>query len=189
MEKNPNLQSPSSDSWNWKELLKIILLSLVIVVPFRLFIAQPFMVDGASMYPTFEDGNYLIVDEISYRFTEPQRGSVVVFQYPKEPKKALIKRIIGLPGEIVTLTDGKVTITSSVYPEGLVLEEPYVEWPKAETLTYTLGQNEYFVMGDNRLQSADSRIWGAMPKENIIGRPLLQFLPPAFLPGDYTNKL
>ena len=172
----------------WKELLKLVLLAVVVVVPFRLYIAQPFIVDGASMEPTFHTGNYLIVDEITYQFREPERGSVLVFRYPKDPKKHFIKRIIGLPGEMVSIKDGVVTITSSEHPSGLVLDEPYVELEKKETLSYTLGIGEYFVMGDNRAQSADSRIWGAVPEKNIIGRPIIELFPPAFLPGDARNS-
>lgn len=171
----------------WKELGKLILLALIIVVPFRLYIAQPFVVDGASMDPTFKNGHYLIVDELSYHFKDPERGSVVVFRYPKDPSKSFIKRVIGLPGEIVSIKDGAVTITSSEHPQGLVLDEPYVELVKKDTLSYTLGQGEYFVMGDNRLQSADSRLWGPVPRDNIIGRPIIRFFPPALFPGEYSE--
>ncbi len=188
MEKNSKNQIVTPKSfWDWKELLKLAVLSIVIVVPFRLWIAQPFVVEGASMYPTFKDGDYLIVDELSYRFETPERGSVLVFKYPKDPSKSFIKRIIGLPGEIVSIKEGRVTITSSQYPEGLVLDEPYVEWTKADTLSYTLGQGEYFVMGDNRAQSADSRLWGPVPTSDIVGRPFLRALPFGFFPGNHPT--
>lgn len=187
-----NSPAPSSetkrDEWNWREILKLVIISAVIVLPFRYFIAKPFVVEGASMYPTFKNGHYLIVDELSYRFTEPKRGSVVVFRYPKDESKSFIKRIIGLPGEIVSIREGKVTITSSAYPEGLTLKEPYIELPKSDTLTYTLGEGEYFVMGDNRAQSADSRIWGPVPEKDLIGRPILRVVPFGFLPGDHSEK-
>jgi len=176
----------SNPSGFWKELVKLTLISILIVVPFRLFIAQPFIVDGASMDPTFETGDYLIVDEISYRFKTPDRGSVVIFKYPKDPKRSFIKRIIGLPGEIIAISDGVVTIINSEHPDGFVLEEPYVELEKEDNLNFVLGENEYFVLGDNRLGSADSRIWGAMPAENIIGRPIIRFFPPAIFPGHYS---
>lgn len=166
-----------------KELFKLILIAVIVVVPFRLYIAQPFIVDGASMDPTFEDGEYLIVDEISYRFKEPSRGEVLIFKYPKDTSKYFIKRIIGLPGETVRLDGGKVTIVNSAHPQGLTLEEPYVEFAKNENLRFDLGEKEYFVMGDNRLQSADSRLWGSVPEANIIGRPILRFLPPTLFPG------
>ena len=103
----------------WTELGKLFLIAIVIVIPFRIFIAQPFIVDGASMDPTFEDGQYLIVDEISYRFSDPERGSVLIFKYPKDTKKYFIKRVIGLPGEKVLIEDGIVTIFNQENPSGL----------------------------------------------------------------------
>ncbi|OHA89461.1 MAG: signal peptidase I [Candidatus Zambryskibacteria bacterium RIFCSPHIGHO2_02_FULL_43_14] len=171
----------------WKELIKLILLSLLIVVPFRLYIAQPFIVDGASMDPTFETGDYLIVDEISYRFKTPERGSILIFKYPKDPRKSFIKRIIGLPEETVSLSAGLVTIINTQNPEGFVLDEPYVKLHKQDSVDYVLGIGEYFVMGDNRLGSADSRIWGPVPEENIIGRPIIRLLPPTLFPGNVTQ--
>ena len=165
------------------------MLSLVVVVPFRMFIAQPFVVDGASMDPTFETGDYLIVDELSYRFQTPARGSVLIFRYPRDPRKSFIKRVIGLPNETVSIADGKVSIINAEYPDGLALDEPYVKLTKRDTVNYVVGPEEYFVMGDNRLESADSRVWGPVPEQNVIGRPIIRFFPPAFLPGDSTQRL
>jgi signal peptidase I len=172
-----------------RELIKLVFISLLVVVPFRLYIAQPFIVDGASMTPTFDTGDYLIVDELTYHFSTPERGSVLVFKYPKDPKKSFIKRVIGLPRETVSISNGKVTIINSEHPEGIVLNEPYVKLTKNDTLSYTLNEGEYFVMGDNRLGSADSRIWGPVPENNIIGRPILRVYPPTFLPGDGSDYL
>ena len=171
----------------WKELIKLIFLSLVIVVPFRLYIAQPFIVDGASMDPTFETGDYLIVDEISYRFTTPTRGSVLIFKYPIDPKKSFIKRVIGLPNETVTIANGEIMIINTLNPLGFVLDEPYLGLGKSDNSTYKLGPDEYFVLGDNRLGSADSRIWGPVPEGNIVGRPLVRFFPPNLFPGDHSG--
>ena len=179
----------SKGSEFWKELLKLLLLSVIIVVPFRLFIAQPFIVDGASMDPTFKNGEYLIVDEISYRFQEPERGSVLVFKYPRDPNKYFIKRIIGLPKETVIIRNGETMIISSAYPDGLVLDEPYVELEKIDNLSFILGEGEYFVMGDNRAGSADSRTWGAVPRDHFIGRPIIRLYPPNLLPGDERGLL
>ena len=168
-----------------REIIKFTLLAIVIVIPFRLYVAQPFIVDGASMVPTFETGHYLIVDEISYRFTSPERGSVLVFKYPENPKKSFIKRVIGLPGETVSIDNGEVTIINDENPEGFVLDEPYIKLEKKnEKLSRTLNHGEYFVMGDNRVGSADSRLWGPVPEDNIIGRPVIRFYPPSFWPGD-----
>jgi signal peptidase I len=187
MEQESKAPTTRTDSWDWKELVKLAALAFLIVIPFRLYIAQPFVVEGASMYPTFKNGNYLIVDELSYHFKAPARGSVLVFKYPKDTSKSFIKRVIGLPGEIVSIKDGKVTITSSAHPEGLTLEEPYIELPKSDNLSYTLGESEYFVMGDNRAQSADSRLWGPVPAADIIGRPLIRVVPFGLLPGNHTS--
>ena len=173
----------------WKELVKLVFLSLLIVVPFRLYVAQPFVVEGASMDPTFDTGDYLIVDEFSYHFKGPERGSILIFKYPKDTKKSFIKRVIGLPGEQVSISNGKVVIVNSEYPNGLTLDEPYVKFSKDENMaTEELGDAEYFVLGDNRPASADSRVWGVVPEKNIIGRPILRFFPPAVFPGDNSLR-
>lgn len=168
----------------WKETFQLIAIAAIVVIPFRLYIAQPFMVDGASMDPTFKDGQYLIVDELTYHFNTPERGSVLIFKYPNDPSKFFIKRVIGLPGEEVRINKGVVTIVNAENPQGFTLEEPYIKFKKEETMSYTLNEGEYFVMGDNRLGSADSRVWGAVPEDNIIGRPFVRFIPPALFPGD-----
>jgi signal peptidase I len=170
----------------WKELFKLLVLAVIIVIPFRIFVARPFIVDGSSMYPTFKDGQYLIVDELTYHWNSPQRGSVLIFKYPNDPKKKFIKRIIGLPGETVSIQDGKITIINAEHPEGFELNEDYVQLQKSDTQSYVLEEDEYYVMGDNRSASADSRIWGPVPKANIIGRPILRFYPPAFMPGQFN---
>ena len=180
---------PTEKQSNWKEIVKLALIALVIVIPFRAYIAKPFLVNGASMDPTFETGDYLIVDEVTYQFKEPARGSVMVFKYPKDPSKSFIKRVIGLPRETVSIKDGEVTIFNDSYKEGFTFDEPYVKFEKKENLELTLGEEEYFVMGDNRIGSADSRLWGPVPKENIVGRPLVRFYPPAIFPGDYSQNL
>ena len=121
------------------ELLKIVIISLVIIIPVRYFLIQPFYVKGASMEPNFYDREYLIIDEISYRFNEPRRGDIVVFRYPKDPQEFFIKRVIALPGESVQIKDGKVTIFNAVNPEGFVLREDYLQ---AEVKTYGLTEEK-----------------------------------------------
>lgn len=180
---------PKKHSGFWVELIKLILLAIFVIIPFRLYVAQPFIVDGHSMDPTFNSTDYLIVEELTYHFKGPERGSVITFKYPKDPSKYFIKRIIGLPGETVILTDGKVSIKNTAHPDGFNLDEPYIKLPKLDTSSYTLGPDEYFVMGDNRAGSSDSRSWGPVPKANLIGRPILRFLPPALWPGDETEQL
>lgn len=140
------------------EFIKFTVIAILIVVPVRLWIAQPFIVSGASMEPTFENGNYLIIDELSYHFRQPEKNEVIVFRYPLDPSKFFIKRLIGLPGETIEINNQKII----------------------------LGQNEYFVEGDNRPASSDSRIWGPVPENLIVGRVFIRLWPltqAAVLPG------
>jgi len=159
------------------EVFKIFIIASVIVLPIRYFLFQPFIVKGESMIPSFQQGDYLIVDEISYRFADPQRGDVVVFKYPKDKSQKFIKRIVGLPGETVEVKGGKVIIYKDDYSQ--VLDEKYLLNPEGTigTIKITLGEDEYFVLGDNREFSYDSRAWGSVPLENIIGKVFLRILP------------
>lgn len=163
------------------ELLKIVVISLVIIIPIRYFLVQPFYVKGASMEPTFYDHEYLIVDEITYRLHQPERGDVVVFRYPRNPQEYFIKRVIGLPEEKVQIKDNNIIIFNKEHPEGFVLDENYIP---AEVKTYslvedviTLDKNEYYVLGDNRNSSKDSRSFGPVNKSFIIGRVLFRGWP------------
>jgi signal peptidase I len=162
------------------ELFRTGLIVLLIVLPIRLFVAQPFIVSGASMEPTFSSGDYLIIDQLSYRFEKPDRKDVVVFRYPNNPSKFYIKRVIGLPGETIEISDNTVTVFNQDYPNGRKLEESYITAAREseETETYDLDDDEYFVLGDNRKSSADSRTWGPLPARFLIGHAFLQLLPP-----------
>ena len=175
------------------ELVRIAIIAIIIVVPIRMFIAQPFIVSGASMQETFQSGEYLIVDQVTYHFEKPARGDVIIFRYPKDPSKYFIKRIIGIPGDVITIQNNVVTITNAAHPTGLILNEPYVKSMRGViNLEETLGEREYFVMGDNRDESSDSRIWGVLPEERIVGRALLRLLPPqqaGFFPGAVDESL
>ncbi len=148
----------------------------------RFFIAAPYVVSGASMEPNFQDWNYLLVDRVTYDLSAPQRGDVIVLNLPEDTNRALIKRIIGLPGETVVLsgTAPTVTIINSAHPKGFTLAEPYLD-PQdlggASDMTVTLGPDQYFVLGDNRKVSADSRLWGILPRSDIVGRVLLRLYP------------
>ena len=160
------------------ELIKIMILAALIVIPIRHFIFQPFFVQGVSMQPNFEDGDYLIVDETTYRFRDPQRGEVIVFKYPKNPSQRYIKRIIGLPEETIEIQDGKVMISNGKGSQ--ILDESNYISSSLETIgniRVCLEENEYFVLGDNRTFSSDSRRWGALPKDNIIGKVFLRTWP------------
>lgn len=186
--------APQSAKNTLGETLKFALIALAIVIPVRLFIAQPFIVSGASMEPTFDDAQYLIVDELSYRLHEPARGDVVIFRPPKDPSKFYIKRVIGLPNETVLIKSGIITIINKENPDGMRLNEPYLENKKEETASYELADDEYFVLGDNRSASSDSRTWGPIHREVIIGRPFVSLYPvntASILPGQHrydTNQ-
>jgi signal peptidase I len=178
---------PTSTEHPLAEIIRFSLIAILIVVPIRLFIAQPFIVSGASMETTFHTGEYLIVDQLSYYFHEPARGDVIIFRYPRDPSKYFIKRIVGLPGDTVIIDKGVVSIVDKDHPDGYELVEPYAkETPVAPKLKETLADREYFVMGDNRPESSDSRAWGVLQKEKIIGRAWVRLFPPDvadYLPG------
>jgi len=170
------------------DILKFALFALIIVIPIRLFIAQPFIVRGASMEPTFDNGEYLIVDQVSYRINPPERGDVVIFRYPKNPSIFFIKRLIGLPGETVEITGERITIRRGVGVEPIALDQSFIDPSRlnSEYGVYALDADEYFVMGDNRSESSDSRTWGPLPKEDLVGRAILRLFPPgrfAVFPG------
>lgn len=154
------------------ELVHIVVISLAIIIPIRYFLIQPFYVKGASMEPNFEDREYLIIDEISYRFREPARGDIVVFRYPNDPKQYFIKRIIGMPGETVEIKDGRVRIYKDKNSIGYFLNESQY---LSNVSTYSdkkfyIADNEYFVLGDNRPNSMDSRVFGPIDEKLVIGR-------------------
>ncbi len=160
-----------------KDVLSSIAIIVFIIIPFRIFIAQPYLVDGSSMDPTFKNNEYLIVDQLSYRLGDPKRGDVVIFKYPVNPDQYFIKRIIGLPGETVILDNSGTSIKNPATKEILKIEEPYVAYKQTSDTSFTLNEGEYFVMGDNRGASSDSRVWGAVPRKNIVGRPFLALYP------------
>lgn len=166
-----------------------IALAVGLAMLIQTFIVRPFIVSGSSMDPTIKDKEYLIIDEVSYRFREPVRGEVVVFKSPPEPDKYYIKRVIGLPGETVSINQGKVTITNTEHPEGFILDEPYITHTERDSDREVIPLGSYFVMGDNRAGSYDSRQWGPLPKEKIRGRAVLRLLPftnISYLPGHTT---
>lgn len=161
------------------ETVKIVIISLAIIVPIRYFIVQPFFVKGASMEPTFEDNNYILIDEISYRFRDPEREEVVVFRFPEDRKQFFIKRIVGMPGETVEIKNDKVIIHNKQNPSGFTLNETYLDKGQHTMgdMRIKLDQNEYFVLGDNRLRSSDSRRWGPLNRSLITGRVFFRAWP------------
>ena len=172
------------------DLLRFAIIAILIVIPIRMFIAQPFVVSGESMYPAFNDGEYLIVDEISYILGVPKRGDVIIFRYPNDTKRFFIKRIIGMPNEEIIINNGKVTIKNVENPDGFILNEPYLGEKFDTTTSFKTEKDEFFVMGDNRNRSSDSRTWGVLDSKFIIGRAYLRLLPTdniTFLPGHYNE--
>ncbi len=169
----------SSGSDVLTDTIRFAIIALLIVVPIRWFVAQPFIVRGASMEPTFYTNEYLIVDQLTYRFEDPERGDVVVMRYPKDPSVSFIKRVIGLPGETVEIQGRQIIIRRGAGTEPIVLDQSFIDPArmKDEYQSYALSDDEYFVMGDNRVASSDSRAWGNLPRENIIGRALVRLWP------------
>ncbi|MFA6353446.1 MAG: signal peptidase I [Candidatus Paceibacterota bacterium] len=197
------IKTKSQSFW---ELARFAFIALIIVFLIRWLIADPFIVSGPSMIPTFENGDYIIVDELSYELGNPQRDDVVVFQYPGDPKnnpkrnfllrffdpgRFFIKRVIGLPNETVDIKGNDVTITNSAHPEGFKLEQPFVKNVANNDIHIVLKSDEYFVMGDNRSGSSDSRAWGPVKREFFAGKAFLRLLPINQIdiwPGDYKQS-
>ena len=169
------------------EIVRFSIIAILLVIPIRMFVAQPFIVSGASMDDTFHSGEYLIVDQVTYHFEKPDRGDVVIFRYPRDPSKFFIKRVIGVPGDTVVIENAQVTISNAANLAGFTLDEPYIKsMQPAAPFKETLGEREYFVMGDNRDKSSDSRAWGVLQEERIIGRAFMRLFPPnemSYLPG------
>lgn len=174
-----------------KEILGFALITIAIVLPVRLFIAEPYIVSGSSMEPTFYTNDYLIVDRISLRFTDVKRGEVLILRHPQRKGEYLIKRVIGLPGDTVSMKDNKITISNSSNKDGFDLDQSYIENKATGSFSTVLGNDQYFVLGDNRPRSADSRIWGNFSKADIVGRPLIRLIPVTEIglyPGDHSKK-
>lgn len=173
----------------WWDALRFGIILLAIIIPFRMFVAQPFIVHGASMDNTFHNSDYLIVDELSYLLRDPIRGEVVIFKNPQNESQYFIKRIIGLPGEIVSVHNGETNITTG--SSTITINEPYIGSESPKDAFRKLGPNEFFVMGDNRAVSWDSRYWGVLNRDKIRGRAFLRLFPLnqiGYLPGSYQYK-
>jgi signal peptidase I len=153
-----------------REVVETLLLAGVIWAIVN-FASARFVVDGSSMEPNLHSGQFLIIDRLTYRFGEPERGDIIVFEYPDLPEKDYIKRIIGLPGEEVSIHD------NVVYVNGSPLDEAYIITPTSYTGTWTVGPNQYFVLGDNRNNSSDSHDWGMLDRELIVGKAWLSYWP------------
>ena len=177
-ESRPNI-APKKPSglWVFIENVLYIIAAIILAGLVQAFVVRPFIVSGTSMDPIIKDRSYLIIDEITYRAHPPKRGDVVVFRAPPEPTKFYIKRVIGLPGDTVHIEGPTITITNAANPTGFTLSEPYITHTSNDHLSVTVPEGQYFVMGDNRAGSYDSRSWGTLPMANIRGRALLRLLP------------
>ena len=178
-----------------REILEAVFLALIALLVLQGAVRN-FKVEGSSMFPTLEGGQYLVVDQVSYfqldleqfsrivpfwdasgadpkfAFDPPARGEIIVFRYPQDPSKDFVKRVVGLPGEKVEVSSG------TVYINGEALREPYLRRSdRSSARGLTLGEEEYYVIGDNRRNSNDSRAWGVVPEENIVGRVWLIYWP------------
>lgn len=166
------------------ELLKLVLIVIILAASIRYLLISPYQVDGSSMHPTLTDKDYLLVEKFNYIFQKPNRSDIIVFRYPLNPSINYVKRIIGLPNEKVTIKSGRVFITNSQYPSGYEIQEGYlasgtktaVAGDESEK-SWSVNAGEYFVMGDNRSHSDDSRSWGIVPVENILGKVWVEIYP------------
>lgn len=166
------------------EGIRTVLIVVGLAYVLRLAVFQPYIVEGASMAPYFATHDYLIVDKLSYHFTQPDRGDIIVFRYPNDPRTNYVKRIIGLPGEQVIIENGKVRIINAANPAGFELDESFyltdnikTTLPAASRSEFTVTPDHFFVMGDNRPASSDSREWGLLPRENVVGRVAVKAYP------------
>lgn len=172
-------QTESETMKNWFSITKSFDMVLITGLIFRAFVLQPFIVDGASMEPNFQNNEAILVDKLTFKIRPPHRGEVVIFRAPGQPTEDYIKRIIAFPGETVKIESGQVYINGHLFDETYINDknQTYIDNDKSEILNKTLGNNEYFVMGDNRLHSSDSREWGILPKINLVGRALISVYP------------
>jgi signal peptidase I len=172
--------SASSKAWrSWRENLTLVAIALFLAVLIRTFVAEPRYIPSASMVPTLYEGDRLVVEKISYHFHPPTTGNIIVFQPPEELQKrgypkdqAFIKRVIGVPGQIIKVANGKVYLNGQPLPEDYIAEPPNQPFPPVQ-----VPEDQFFVMGDNRNDSNDSRYWGFLPRQNIIGRAVFRFWP------------
>ncbi|MFA5051116.1 MAG: signal peptidase I [Patescibacteria group bacterium] len=155
------------------DLVKIVLLAFIIIWPIHHFVFQPFYVSGPSMEPNYYDKDYLIVEELSYRFHSPQRGEVIVFHSPNNSQDYLIKRVIGLPGERIVISKNKISVYNQQFPQGVEFNENSYLNPGLVTMgevDVQLNSDEYYVLGDHRNVSLDSRVFGPIKRSTIVGR-------------------
>ncbi len=168
-------------SYIFLDIIQTVVMALAVFVVVYLFVFQPNQVKGSSMVPTLEDGEYVLTDKLTYRWVRgPERGDIVVFEAPENEKYDFIKRIIGLPGDVITLKDGRVYVNNELLPEEYL--PPTTQTASGAFLKnnqpYIIPEGGYIVMGDNRRFSSDSREWGPVPTDHLIGRAWFRYWPP-----------
>ncbi len=156
-----------------REILETLILTAIIFLGVRVLV-QNYKVEGFSMEPTLNDGQYLLINKIGTHFQPPKRGDIIVFEYPLDTSKSFVKRVIGLPGDTVEVRDHDTIV------DGKVISEPYIKAPANSFFPPTVvPPHEYFVMGDNRNNSSDSRSWGMLPENDLIGTAWVSYWPPS----------
>jgi len=168
---------PSEENMNWGrfalDIIETLVLAVILFVGINAISARV-RVDGFSMRPTLEDGEFVLVSKLNYQFGSVQRGDIIVFHFPLDPKQELIKRVIGLPGDRVSVAGGKVSVN------GQVLDEPYIAAAPAYSGDWDVPDGQLFVLGDNRNDSSDSHSWGLLPAANVVGKAVIIYWPPPF---------
>lgn len=161
------------------ELIEVAIIALVLFLVARIAV-QNFKVNGHSMFPTLHNNELLLVDKISYDFTSPHRGDIIVFKYPLDTSRDFIKRVIAVPGDRVTINNGRVFVNGAPLHETYIAHKPSYTMPfiPSNNNSPVVPKNDYFVLGDNRNKSDDSHLWGLVPRSDIIGRALITYWPP-----------
>lgn len=168
------------------DIFETVILALALFIVINTFVAQLHQVYGSSMLPNFKDNEYLLTDKITFRLREPQRGEIVIFKAPEAPQRDYIKRVVGLPGESLLITENHIVIYNKTHPQGIILQESYLKAGTStdgrktilEGVRFNIPNDSYVVLGDNREASSDSRSWGVVKRNEIIGRSLVRLWPP-----------
>jgi len=170
----PEAGEQNTEDWPrfFIDLLQTVFFAIILFVIINTLSARV-RVDGISMMPTLQNGEYILVSRVSYKLSPPERGDIIVFSIPTDGSQDLIKRVVGLPGETISIHDG------IVFVNGVQLQEPYIASPPRYNGEWTLGEDQLFVLGDNRNDSKDSHQWGLLPYQNIIGKSIVIYWPPA----------
>lgn len=155
------------------EILESVAIAVILAVVIRFFLFQPFYIPSGSMEPTLKPGDRIIVNKLIYRYSQPKRGDIIVFKYPRDPQRDFIKRVVGLPGETIEIKDSIVYINNNEIPQPFL--PPGLQFGSFGPVE--IPEGSYFMMGDNRNNSEDSRVWGTLPSENIVGKAMFIYWP------------